>query len=293
MPPVRWERAAPDRREILLYPFYTACEGGANGKAGGRRVYFQGSYSFWSLPMPLRDHFHGELRGRRHWESFHSGWPMALVRRINSRLPPRYYGEIQVHLGAVLEADVATFEDGSLTKLEDSSNGAHGGVATAVWAPPLPAQTIAVDFPAQDVFEIAVYDDQGGRLVAAVELVSPGNKDRPENRRAFAIKCAAYLQQRVSIVVVDVVTRRRANLHVELMELLERTEAAPWPEGQDLYAAAYRTTKENDAWRLDLWPQPLALGQPATMPRGNAPNLAVPPNSRLAMRETYDASLIR
>jgi hypothetical protein len=157
-----------------------------------------------------------------------------------------------------------------------------------------PVQTYSVDLPAQDVFESRIYDDRGGRLVAAIELVSPGNKDRPENRRAFVIKCAAYLQQRVSVVVVDVVTERHANLHVELMDLLEQTEAAPWPEGQDLYTVAYRTTKENDAWRLDMWPQALALGQPLpTLPLWLASNLAVPLELEATYEETCQVLRIR
>jgi hypothetical protein len=276
MPPVRWGRAAPDRREILLYPFYRTRERGDNGKAIRQRVYFQDGFTSRSLPMPLRDHFHGELNQRRHWESFLACWPMEIIRRLNTRLPARYRGELQVHLGLGVEPDVVAFEEESL------SENAR------------PVQTYAVDLPAQDAFEVRIVDDQHGRLVAAIELVSPGNKDRPENRRAFAIKCAAYLQQRVSVVIVDMVTERRANLHLELMELLQQREAAPWTEGQDLYAVAYRTTKENDAWRLDIWQQPLALGQPLpTLPLWLASNLAVPLELEVNYEETCQVLRIR
>ena len=37
----------------------------------------------------------------------------------------------------------------------------------------------------------------------AIELVSEANKDREENRRAFAVKCGSYLQKGVALVVVD------------------------------------------------------------------------------------------
>jgi hypothetical protein len=90
------------------------------------------------------------------------------------------------------------------------------------------------------------------------------------------------------------VTERRANLHVELMDLLEQSASAPWPEGQDLYAVAYRTMKENNAWRLDLWPQPLALGQPLpTLPLWLASNLAVPLELEAAYEETCQMLRIR
>jgi hypothetical protein len=61
-------------------------------------------------------------------------------------------------------------------------------------------------------------------LVGVIELVSPGNKDRPAERLAFATKCASYLAQGVSLIVMDVVTNRHANLHNDIMRLME---AAP------------------------------------------------------------------
>jgi len=44
--------------------------------------------------------------------------------------------------------------------------------------------------------------------VAAIELVSPGNKDRPETCRLFAAKCVAYLTRGIGLVVIDIVTER-------------------------------------------------------------------------------------
>ncbi|MBY0456241.1 MAG: hypothetical protein K2V38_02770 [Gemmataceae bacterium] len=68
-----------------------------------------------------------------------------------------------------------------------------------------------------------MYEAEGGaRLVAAVELVSPANKDRESHRRAFATKCAGYLAQGIALIVVDVVTNRSGNLHAEILEVLGR-----------------------------------------------------------------------
>ena len=44
-------------------------------------------------------------------------------------------------------------------------------------------------------------------------------------RRGFAGKCAAYLQRGIGLIVADIVTVRRANLHNELMRLLEAGDA--------------------------------------------------------------------
>ena len=63
---------------------------------------------------------------------------------------------------------------------------------------------------------IEVWD--GARLVAVIEIVSPGNKDRAEARRTFAGKCAAYLQRGIGLITIDIVTNRNANLHNELVQ---------------------------------------------------------------------------
>ena len=69
-----------------------------------------------------------------------------------------------------------------------------------------------------DDIEVQVFATvTGATLVGAIELVSPGNKDRPETRRAFAAKCVSYLTRGIGLIVVDIVTNRLANLHNEVM----------------------------------------------------------------------------
>ena len=58
------------------------------------------------------------------------------------------------------------------------------------WAPPRPTFHVVTDPPDQDAYEVLVNErKRHRRLVAAVEIVSPANKDRPENRCAFVTKC--------------------------------------------------------------------------------------------------------
>jgi hypothetical protein len=165
--------------------------------------------------MPLRDHFRPPLSDRRSWEGFHGGWPMMIVSALGQRLPQRYIAEPQVRLGSSIEIDVATYEEGDADHAVagERVNDDDGGVATAVWAPPRPTLTIATDLGDPDEYEVLVYDTRRGRrLVAAVEIVSPANKDRPEHRRAFVAKCATLLKDRVCVAIVDLVTTRSTNL---------------------------------------------------------------------------------
>ncbi|MFO0810709.1 MAG: nucleotidyltransferase domain-containing protein [Gemmataceae bacterium] len=95
---------------------------------------------------------------------------------------------------------------------------AGNGAATAVWTPAKPTGTVAGSPPDADAYEVRVYDSRrDGTLVAAVEFVSPSNKDRPETRHAFVAKCAGLLRERVRVAIVDDITERRKNLYRELL----------------------------------------------------------------------------
>src|SRR5262249_25485458 len=153
--------------------------------------------------------------------------------------PPRYAAEPRVPLGSFFEIDVASYEGDERAARASETAAGQGGVATAVWAPPQPTLAIATDLPDQDEYEVLVYDTKHQRrLVAAVEIVSPANKDRPEHRRVFVAKCAALLRQHVSVAIVDLVTTRQFNLYGDLLDLIGHTDPSLVPEPPPLYAAA-------------------------------------------------------
>jgi hypothetical protein len=209
--------------------------------------------------MPLLDHFRPPVYPKWLWESFHGLWAASLVGQLNQRLPPRFLAAMHVHLGSRVEADVAEFEHGA--EETQSGNGPTGGVAVAQWAPPAAALTVAAVFP--DDVEVQVIDTrEDAVLVAVVEIVSPGNKDRPEERRGFAAKCVAYLQRGIGLIVADTVTTRRANLHEEVLEMLGHEGPSGLSEEAALYAAAYRPARRQERSEIDIWPVPLAVGSP-------------------------------
>lgn len=123
-------------------------------------------------------------------------------------------------------------------------------------------------------------------MVAAIELVSPRNKDRRSTRSHFAAKCTAYLQAGVSVIVVDVVTTRKENLYAILLDQLalpNETDAA------QLYAAACRATPQTEPTRLETWITPLELDVPLpTLPLWLEDDLALPLN----LERSYEATFI-
>lgn len=225
--------------------------------------------------MPLLDHFRPPLYPRHHWESFHSNWATRLADALNERLPPEFMAEEHTSAGARLEIDVATYKD-QPSLADPTPNGPATATVPQVWAPPAPPHTIPATFP--DAFEVRVFTTTGGlTLVGAIELVSPGNKDRPEERHAFAVKCASYLHQGVSLIIIDIVTTRRANLHNDTVRLLSAPATLDFPAETDLYAVAYRPVLRRDRPEIDIWPVPCALGSPLpVMPLRLTGDLFVP-----------------
>src|SRR4051812_36326152 len=171
--------------------------------------------------MPLRDHFRPPVSDLVSWEAVHAAWPTLIVLDLNKRLPPRYAASPRLHLGTAFEIGVAATDVyGSPGQSVGAVVSNGGGVATIVWAPAEPTLAIETDLPGQPEYEVRVFDNERRRVVAAVEFVSPANKDRPEHRRTFAATCAALLKEGISVTIVDPVTARRANLYADLLDLL-------------------------------------------------------------------------
>ena len=64
----------------------------------------------------------------------------------------------------------------------------------------------------------------------------------------------------MSVVIVDVVTNRRGNLHNETMRLLEAAPHLDFPSDVHLYAVAYRPVRRKNRDRIDLWMHRLDVG---------------------------------
>ncbi|MBX9624502.1 MAG: DUF4058 family protein [Gemmataceae bacterium] len=212
--------------------------------------------------MPLRDHFRPPLSRQASWEGFHGGWPMVIVQQLRRRLPPGFVAEPRVHSGSQVEIDVSAWGRDDAPPPGRPAD-AGGGVATAVWAPGRPAVAVETAVPDADEYEVRVYDAERGRtLVAAVEIVSPANKDRPEHRNVFVAKCAALMQKGVAVSIVDLVTVRRFNLYLDLLEFVGQTDETLGEPTPHVYAATCRRVRRDGKTILEAWSHRLAVGDP-------------------------------
>jgi hypothetical protein len=192
------------------------------------------------------------------WEEMHGMWPARIVLQLRTLLPKGYVAGPKIHAGSQVEIDVAAFE--------------QIAVETAI--------------PDYDEYEVRIYDAERGRqLVAVIELVSPGNKDRAEKRNAFVGKCAALLQKGIAVSIVDVVTPRQFNLYAELLQFLGQSDSTLGEPLPHLYAVSCQWRPQDKRMLLQTWSHTLTLGQPLpTLPLWLAGKLAVP----LDLEQSYE-----
>ena len=78
-----------------------------------------------------------------------------------------------------MEVDVRALEPAEVAR-SGAANG-NRGAATSAWTATAPVVAVETDPPDEYEYEVRIFDRERERkLVAAIELVSPANKDRPE-----------------------------------------------------------------------------------------------------------------
>jgi hypothetical protein len=188
---------------------------------------------------------------------------MVMVQHLFPLLPEGFTAEPRVHLGSSFEIDVCAYGTEASEQRPSDVDESAGGVATATWAPPQPTMVVDADLGEEYAYEVLIFDQNRGRhLVAAVEIVSPANKDRPEHRRAFVTKCTALVQKHVCVSLVDLVTIRHFNLYAEMLDLIGHSDLTLGAIPPGIYAATCRYRRLKGKSRLECWAYPLVVGQP-------------------------------
>ena len=222
--------------------------------------------------MPLHD-----WSDDRGWSSLHIVWQAQLLDWVQPRLPEGY----RAYLGSVPALTI------------DTPNG-RSDMSVRSWTPPAPATPPAVSSPIEPdtesvaVFELdpqtAVHIDLHGQLIAAVEIVSPRNKDRPEARQRYLGRYLGYIRQGVHLMLIDVLPRPAGFSFADALAADLRFEQPPCPAP---FAASYRVGGPvPEGTLLARWLRPLRVGGPLpTIPLALAASLSVPIDLEHTYRE--------
>ena len=207
--------------------------------------------------MPVLDHLSEEINDIAGFQSFHNAWAVEIAYDLNRVLPKGYRALSHAQIGS-REVDVRA--DKSLTADEKEE------LMMRYQPSDQPVIASAV-FPTE--LEVFVLNVRGRkhRTVGVIEIVSEGNKDRPESRNTFVAKCNYLLSQEVSVIIVDVLAFPFFNLHNQLLRALKVTEGRiKQSEETPLYCASYRKTFDaKDDPAVKFWVYTLKVGD--TLPK--------------------------
>jgi hypothetical protein len=137
------------------------------------------------------------------FHDFHHGWIEEIKRALNRGLLPADYYALAEQIAGGLGPDVLTLQG-------PTANGppqppARGGTVALATAPPKVwhrAKT-EIDLYAAKAKVIAIRHASNHRVVAIVEIVSPGNKSTRQAVRHFVEKAEELLRKEVHLLVVD------------------------------------------------------------------------------------------
>ena len=137
------------------------------------------------------------------FHAFHHGWIQVIANALNRGTLPADYYALPEQKAAGFGPDVLTLQD--QVPDEDGATSEGGGTATALQTRPqtrFTAQTDA-EFYRRKKSGIAVRHISGDRIVAMIEIVSPGNKGSRHAFRAFLHKAGELLEHRIHLLLID------------------------------------------------------------------------------------------
>jgi hypothetical protein len=184
---------------------------------------------------------------------FHQDWSIEIARELNrGRLPASFSALVEQRSGPQESDDLAIESVG-----EAPSAGADRG-NTLIAEPPV---TRIVRRTTKELYSgranRIVVRHHLGRIVAVIEIVSPGNKDSRAALRNFVEKTADFLRAGIHALIVDLfppTPRDPFGIHKVIWDEFEE-EDFEFPEGKDRVLASYQTGGQRVAYV-----EPVAVG---------------------------------
>jgi hypothetical protein len=186
---------------------------------------------------------------------FLQSWSIRIADSLNDGRLPKGISALVEQRAGPRESDVFAIE--SRIRQELIETGANGGVATM--APPVAriVRRTENELYADRANRIVVRHHLG-RIVAVIEIVSPGNKDSRSALRSFVEKTTDFLRKGIHVLVVDLFPpspRDPFGIHKAIWDEIEEEDFA-FPSGQDRILVSYETGGQRAAYI-----EPIAPGE--------------------------------
>jgi hypothetical protein len=204
--------------------------------------------------MPMHDWTQVEV-GIFH--AFHHRWISAISDVLNTGLLPDDYYALPEQQAAGFGPDVLTLQDQAADASETNVPGASS--TTALRARPQTRFTAHTDaeFYRRKKSSVVIRHVSGDRIVAIVEIVSPGNKASKHAFQAFVDKACELLEHRIHLLLIDPFppSRRDPNgIHAAIWDVVE-DDPFQLPPDKRLTLVAYECDLNTRAYI-----EPIAVG---------------------------------
>jgi len=230
--------------------------------------------------MPIHD---WTTRYAGTFHNFHQQWIVQLTRMLNGgRLPPGHF--------AMTDQKVEGWEPDVVTPHIRAASGQTVGGLCVHEHPPKVRKVLRRETEAGGYARRAdriVVKHKEGDVVAIIEIVSPGSKDRPHSVNQFVANVRDFLRKSVHVLFVDLFPHGDHDphgLHSAVWSVWTDTPDDP-PADKPLRAVSY------DAGNPFLaYVEPLAVGDPLPeMPLFLAPGIYIPCPLEESYQATWDA----
>jgi hypothetical protein len=195
------------------------------------------------------------------WHDFHHAWIAEIRNALNDGLlPPDHYAQAE-QIAGPLGPDVLTLQADDFPQVNGTPAGSEGGGVAVLTAPP-PARVTASAEMDDYVLKrrtIVVRHSSDDRIVALLEIVSPGNKSSRHGLKAFVEKAVEALYRGFHLLVIDLFPpgpRDPQGIHGAVWAEVS-DEAFSLPAGEPLTLAAYSAGPVKRAFV-----EPTAVGRP-------------------------------
>jgi hypothetical protein len=176
---------------------------------------------------------------------FHQSWTIRITEALNAGVLPKGVAALVEQKAGPMETDVLAIETrGNQLQEED-----QGRVAVAARPTARFVRHTTKEFYAGRANRI-VLRHHLGKIIAVIEIVSPGNKDSRAALRDFVEKTVDFLRKGVRVLVVDLfppTSRDPGGIHKLIWDEFEEEEFA-LPPGEDRTLVSYQTGGERTAY---------------------------------------------
>lgn len=190
------------------------------------------------------------------YHAFHHWWISDISDALNRGLLPDSLYALPEQVAAGFGPDVLTLQGEP-----DPDVPGGGGPATLTRTKPTAKQTATRvgGLAARRKSLVAVRHVTGDRVVAVIEIVSPGNKNTAHALRSFVQKAAELLERRVHLLLIDPIPpgpRDPNGIHAAVWDDIAG-EPYTLPEGTPLTAVAYEA-----GYDINAYIETVAVGDP-------------------------------